>query len=111
MNNKIYVPDLTSYSCFVMHNDYIRAYTSNPAYNTTLNYTDYYFKNNYYSQSGTQQFGNYSTLPTCIDSNLLTDEVYYRYDFDKILIIFFILAIVIVYVPIKILFRFFRRFN
>lgn len=111
MDSKIFVPDLSTYTCFVMHNDYIRAYERNPAYNTNINYTDYYFKNNYYSLSGIQQFNNYSTIPTCIDSNLLTDVIYYRYDFDKILIIFLIMTIIIIYLPIKILFRFFRRFN
>lgn len=108
---KIYVPDLTNYTCFVMHNDYIRAYKTNPSYNTNVNYTDYYFNSNYYSVDGSQTFGNYTTLPTCINSSNLTTDFYYRVDFYKILIIFIIMTIVIVYLPIKILFRFFRRFN
>lgn len=108
---KVFVPDLTNYQCFVMNADYIRAYRQIPTYNSTIDYTDYYFKNNYYERTGQQTFSNYTNLPSCINSNELTDNFYYRYDFDKILIIFLIAAIIIIYLPIKILFRFFRRFN
>ena len=108
---KVYVPNLTDYQCFVINNDYIRAYENVPTQNSLVNYTDYYFKSNYYEKKGQQQFSNYTTLPSCINSNELTDNFYYRYDFDKILIIFIICAIFIIYLPIKILFRLFRRFN
>ena len=80
---KVFVPDLTNYQCFVMNNDYIRAYKQTPSYNSSIDYTDYYFKNNYYEREGTQTFNNYASLPTCINNNDLTDNFYYRYDFDK----------------------------
>lgn len=46
-----------------------------------------------------------------IDYSKLTDNYYYRIDFYKILIIFIIFCFFIIYCPIKILLRFFKRFN
>lgn len=112
----IYVPDL-SYKCYVVINsDTIRAYDQkpyNPGYNQniSISYRDYYFNSNYLYQDGQQQFSNYTTVPTCLDGNALTDSVYYRNDFDSILVIFLILAIVCVYLPLKIVMRFFKRFQ
>lgn len=112
----IYVPDL-SYECYVVQNaDTIRAYRTkpySPSYNNTItiSYRDYYINSNYIYQDGNQQFGSYSTIPVCLDKNNLTDNVYYRNDLDSILIIFFILAIVCFVIPLKILTRFFRRFQ
>lgn len=108
----IYVPNTQDYQCFVvLNNTTIRAYKQIPRNNTTVNYRDYYYTSNYLYQDGSQSFSNYSTLPTCLSNNVLTDEVYYRNDFDSILIIFLILCIICFVVPWKILCRFFRRFN
>lgn len=110
----IYVPDL-SYKCYVLINkDTIRAYVTkpyNPSYNNSVNlsYRDYYINSNYLYTDGTQQFNSYTSLPVCLDTSLLTNEVYYRNDFDKILIIFIILAFIIIICPIKIFTRFFRK--
>lgn len=114
--NNIYVPDL-SYSCYTLiDKDTIRAYTKtpyNPGYNQSINidYRDYYINSNYLYKDGTQQFSSYTTLPVCLDKTLLTNEVYYRNDFDKILIIFIILCIIIFGIPLKIFLRFFKRFR
>lgn len=43
--------------------------------------------------------------------NNFSDNIYYRLDFYKILIIFIIFCFFIIYCPIKILLRFFKRFN
>lgn len=103
MAYKIYVPD-SSYSCYVVNaNGYIRAYQTTPAYNSSSVYRDYYFTNNYYYNDGTQSWSSYSTLPSCIDSSVLTTDVWYRYDFDKILTIFLILFIFIVLIPLHII--------
>ncbi len=112
----IYVPD-TNYSCYVVINsDTIRAYEQkpyNPGYNQniSINYRDYYINSNYIYVDSVQTFSNYSTIPTCINSDVLTSDYMYRNDFDSILIIFFIMSIFIVFIPLKIIFKFFRRFN
>lgn len=105
----IYVPD-TSYACYVVQSEeVIRAYSHTPSYNSTVNYRDYYFNANYLYKDGSQSFGNYSTLPVCLDKSSLTSDFYYRNDLDSILIIFAILAVIGIYLPLKIFFRFFKR--
>lgn len=107
----IYVPT-TEHTCYViMNSDTIRAYHTMPTLDTIVNYTDYYINSNYIEQPGYQQFSKYSTLPTCINKTMLTSEVYYRNDFDSILIIFICLCLIFFYIPLKIFKRFFRRFN
>lgn len=46
-----------------------------------------------------------------IDYTNFTSDFYYRTDFSNILIIFFILTFFIIWCPIKIILRFFKRFN
>lgn len=110
----IYVPD-TSYSCYVLVNkDTIRAYSQtpyNPGYNQSvnINYRDYYINSNYLYVDSYQTFNNYSQLPVCLDISNLTDEVYYRNDFASILIIFTIMAFFIIYLPLKVFFRLFKK--
>ncbi len=107
----IYVPDL-DYACYVVQSEgVIRAYEQVPTYNSNVSYRDYYISGNYIYRDGTQQFGNYSTLPICLDTSNLTDSVYYRNDFDSILIIFLIMCIFCFYIPLKVVLRLFRRFS
>lgn len=54
----------------------------------------------------------------CNSSNIIgipvssfTDNIYYRIDFPNILFIFLVFCFVIIFCPLKILFRFFRRFD
>ncbi len=110
---KIYVPDLNNYKCYVVQStDVIRGYKEIPSNNTTIEYRDFYLKSNYIYKDGSQSFGNYNySLPVCLDNSVLTDSVYYRNDFDSILVIFLIMCIFCFYIPIKIFFRLFRRFN
>lgn len=109
---KIYVPDLSNYKCFVVRSEsVIRAYKQIPTNNSTIDYRDYYFNSNYMYQDGEQSFSQYTTLPVCLSQNDLTDNYAYRNDFDKILVITLILSIFIIYIPIKIFCRFFRRFQ
>lgn len=108
----IYIPNKDNYKCFVVQSEeVIRAYEQTPVYNSNVNYTDYYIRSDYIYRQGTQSFGNYTTLPTCLPDSVVTDNFYYRLDIDKILVIFIILAIVCFYAPIKIVLRFFRRFQ
>lgn len=103
----IYVPDIEHYECFTMHDNYIRAYHSGVnEIGDYVPYTDYYYNSNYYSNNG---FELIEKIPVCLPADKLTTEVYYRVDFYKILIIFFILAFIIFYVPLRILFKFFKK--
>lgn len=107
---KIYVPDLENYECFVVQGEgVIRAYEQRPVQNRTINYRDYYINSSYIYRDGDQTFSNFTTLPTCLASNVVTDSVYYRNDFDSILIIFMILCIFCFLIPLKVFMRFFRR--
>ncbi len=109
---KIYVPDLENYQCYVVQSEgVIRAYEQLPANDVTTNYRDYYINSDYIYKDGVTTFSHYSSIPVCLDSNNLTNDFYYRNDIDKILIIFLILFIFIIFIPFKIVLRFFRRFN
>lgn len=108
---KIYIPNMEDYQCFVVQSEgVVRSYEQIPTYNSTINYRDYYINGNYIYREGSQNFSTYSTLPTCLSSDVITNDVYYRNDFDKILIIFLIMSIFIFYIPIKIFKRLFKRF-
>lgn len=108
----IYVPDLENYQCFVVQSEgVIRAYENIPTYDSVIPYRDYYINSNYIYRDGVQTFSRYGTLPICLDNSSLTSDYYYRNDFDSIFVIFLIMSIFIVYIPIKICSRFFRRFQ
>lgn len=105
----IYVPDL-GYQCYYIPSEgVIRAYEETPQNNRDIAYRDYYINSNYIYKDGIQSFGSYSSLPSCLDNNVLTNEVYYRNDFDSILIIFIILIMFCFYYPFKIIGRAFGR--
>lgn len=108
----IYVPDLENYECFVVQSEgVIRGYEEVPRNNITVNYRDWYINSSYIYRDGSQDFNNWSNLPVCLEASQVTNEVYYRNDFDSILIIFLILCIFCFYIPIKIFVRLFRRFQ
>lgn len=106
----LYVPD-TSYACYsVIDKDTIRAYQTMPYNDSYVNYIDYYVNSHYMEKTGFQHFSQYTTLPTCLSSSILTDDIYYRNDLDSILIIFLIFCIFAFYLPIKLFARlYFRR--
>lgn len=106
----IYVPDLENYKCFVVQSEgVIRAYEEMPENNVSVSYRDYYVNSNYIFKNGVQSFSQYTTLPICLDSSNISSDVYYRNDFDKILIIFLIMSIFCFYIPLKVFSRLFRR--
>lgn len=108
----IYVPDIENYKCFIVRNEStIRAYKEVPTNNATVDYRDYFYNSNYMYQDGSQSFSQYTTLPVCLNSNEITDNVYYRADLDSILIIFTILCVFGLWIPLKVFLRLFRRFN
>lgn len=111
---KIYVPDLENYKCYIVRDtNTLRAYKQIPQRNTEIEYRDYYINSHYLYQDGTQSFGNYTStyLPVCLNSENLTDSVYYRNDISDILIVFIIMCIFCFYIPLKVFMRLFRRFN
>lgn len=74
--------------------------------NQENNYTDYNTANHYSSYSSKEYI---TKQPNCLDHNSLTNNFYYRNDFSHILVIFFIMSIVIFYIPYKIILRFYRK--
>ena len=106
----IYVPEYNQGNCaYIYNSDIIRVYDSQPRNNTTIAYKDYYIKSSYIYNEGSSTFGNYSTLPTCINSNRLTTNVMYRNDMPDILVMFFIILLVCFYFPYRIISRAFGR--
>ena len=107
----IYLPQSDVYNkCYVVQNEnIIRAYDTKPKNNTDYNYRDYYFNSNYIYRDGSGSWSQYSTLPVCLDNNIITNDFYYRNDFPSILFIFFIFSIFVVYMPFRIFSRAFGR--
>lgn len=107
----IYVPEDTTYNkCYVIQSEgVLRGYSNVPAYNSSINFRDYYINSSYIYRDGVQTFGNYSTLPVCLASSDTTNNVFYRNDLDKILICFIILLFICFYFPYKIISRMFGR--
>lgn len=107
----VYLPQDSTYNkCYVVQNeDVIRAYDTIPSNNTNYSYRDYYINSNYIYKDGQGQWSQYSTLPICLDNNIITNDFYYRNDFADILTIFFIFSIFIVFIPFKIFSRAFGR--
>lgn len=106
----IYVPsDLPYSACYVLRDNYtLRVYEETPSYNSTIDYIDVALDNHYIYREGVQTFSNYSTLPTCIDSDRITNAWSYRTDFDSILVGVLVLLVIVYFVvsfPLKALFR------
>ena len=110
---KIFMPNDTTYNkCYVVQSEgVIRGYDRVPQLSTSYNYRDYYINSDYIYRDGVGQWSQYATLPVCLDSDVITNDFYYRTDFDSILVIFLIMCIFIFLVPFKIFTRFFRRFQ
>ena len=107
----IYVPQNETYKyCpYVANSNAIRVYDRQPQLNSTANYRDYYYNGSYVYTEGQQTWSNYSTLPTCLQSSEVTQNVFYRNDIDKILLTFIIILIIGFYFPYKIISRMFGR--
>lgn len=102
---KIYVPS-DDYACYYMiDSNTIRAYNTQPRLNSNVDYTDYYVNSHYLFKNGTQSFGQYSTLPTCIGSDYITENILYRNDLSDTLVIFLIIVLFAFYLPYKIISR------
>ncbi len=109
-----YLPKIEENNCIIvdyLNNGYIRVYDRTPTANSTINYIDYFIDKDYIARTGTQSFGNYNYSVNCQSHENFTTDFYYRVDIDKILIIFLIMCIFIILIPLKVVSRFFRRFQ
>lgn len=107
-----YLPKIEENNCIVvdnLNNGYIRVYDTTPYPNSTIGYTDYFVDKDYITRVGQQSFGNYSYSTNCQSHDQFTTNVYYRVDFDRILVIFTILCIFCFLIPLKAFLRLFRR--
>lgn len=104
----VYIPTYNNGNCVVVSNaDTIRVYDHQPTNNTQTNYIDYYVNSHYLSNTGSTSY-NYGV--TCLASNQISTNWIYRNDLSDILLSFVCIALII-YLPIKLLFKkFFRRF-
>lgn len=107
----IFVPESDTYNkCYVVQSEgVIRGYDTIPVNNASYNYRDYYIRSSYISRDGTGSWSQYSTLPICLDSSLITNDFYYRIDFPQILLLFLIINIFAIYIPIKVFSKLFRK--
>lgn len=104
----VYVPNYNNGNCaIVTNNETIRVYQYKPTNNSNVPYIDYYFNADYISYTGTQQFSQYSTIPTCRED--ITTDFWYRTDLNEILFIFLVLFLFIYILPYKLMSRLFGR--
>lgn len=110
-NNLIFIPENSTYNkCFVVQSEgVIRAYDKVPDYNTNYNYRDYYINSSYIYRDGSGTWSSYSTLPTCLNNNVITHDFYYRLDFPNVLLMFLIINIFSIYLPIKLFSKIIRK--
>lgn len=108
---KIYVPEDTIYNkCYVVQGEgVIRGYDRTPSYNTNYNYRDYYINSSYIYRDNSGSWGSYATLPVCLSSSDITNDIYYRLDMPNILLMFLIINIFGIYLPIKIFSKIFKK--
>lgn len=102
----IYLPkEYLNKPCYQVNQNYIRVFetTNYNSYNTVY---DIYINQDYQVRQGS---ANYNSNTVCDNLNTYTDDIYYRTDFYKSLIILVILFIFIVNFPVKIFKRMFRR--
>lgn len=109
----IYLPinNVNDFACYSIYDkDTVRAYYTKPALDSSSNYVDFFVNSHYLQKTGTQSWGQWnSSLPTCLSSDSITTDYYYRNDFPDILLIFIIFAIVGIYLPFKLISRIFRK--
>ena len=96
---------------YTANNDYIRIYTNNNCYtqyNSTYCDCYYIYPKLDYLQSEISSC-NVSNLNNTISYTNFTDNYYYRIDFVNILLMFSVMFFFIIYIPIKIFSKIFRK--
>lgn len=101
---KIFMPEDNTYDkCYVVQSEgVIRGYDKIPANNINYNYRDYYIKSDYIYREGTGTWSSYSTLPICLDSDIITNDHWYRQDITNILINVFVICVLCLYPAFKV---------
>lgn len=111
--DNIYLPidNVNEFACYSVYDkDTVRAYYTQPQLDSSSEYVDFYINSHYLQRTGIQSWGQWNTsLPTCLSSDTITTDYYYRNDFPDILLIFIIFAIVGIYLPFKLFSRIFRK--
>lgn len=103
--SKIYLPsEYVNSSCKVINNGYIRVYTNN----SLTNYVDIYINQDYMIREG---YNSYGYSGTCDSLNTYTDNFYYRTDFPDILLMFTIFVLFGIYLPFRIIRRFYKKWK
>ena len=101
--SKIYLPtEYVNSPCKVINNGYIRAYTNS----SLTEYVDIYLNQDYMLKQGTYSYG-YSGQ--CDTINSYTNNFYYRTDFPDILLMFSIFVLFGIYLPFRIIRRFYKK--
>lgn len=101
--SKIYLPsEYVNSPCKVINNGYIRAYTNN----SLTEYVDIYLNQDYMLREGTYSYGY---TGQCDSLNTYTDNFYYRTDFPDILLMFTIFVLFGMYLPFRIIRRFYKK--
>lgn len=111
--DNIYLPidNVSDFACYSIYDkDTVRAYYTQPQLDSSSEYVDFYINSHYLQRTGIQSWGQWnSSLPTCLSSDSITTDYYYRNDFPDILFIFIIFAIFGIYLPFKLFSRIFRK--
>lgn len=101
--SKIYLPtEYVNSPCKVINNGYIRAYTNS----SLTDYVDIYINQDYMLRQGTYSYGY---TGQCDTINTYTDNFYYRTDFPDILLMFSIFVLFGMYLPFRIIRRFYKK--
>lgn len=110
IENKIYLPDeLQEGNCpIILNKDTIRVYENTPVIDTLVNFTDYFINSHYIKQTGQETLTN---SISCLSLDNFTTAYVYRFDFDKIIVIFVSILFLIAYPVMKILHAFFIGFK
>lgn len=109
----IYLPveNVNDFKCYHFYNaDTIRAYKKVPQLDSSSDYVDFYINSHYLKNNGTQTWGSYhSNLPSCLSTDSITNNYFYRNDLFDILGCFMILSIFCIYFPISLFSKCFKR--
>lgn len=106
------IDNIGSYQCYVVQDkDTIRAYVNTPRHNSTSNYTDFYINSRYLQRTGSQTWGNTSSLPTCLNSSIVTNDFIYSNDVADVLFVVLFFLLILWVIAKGTIFRFFRRLN
>ena len=101
--SKIYLPtEYVNSPCKVINNGYIRVYTNS----SLTNYVDIYINQDYMIREG---YNSYGYSGTCDSLNTYTDNFYYRTDLPDILLMFTIFVLFGIYLPFRIIRRFYKK--